>query len=560
MTTISYADAPPAPVAARRRAIDTGLGLAVAVALVVNLIGLSWGLPLRTTRGWELDGIRPVEPLVVAKRLLIDRPWNPGFYRKYPLGHYFVLLAATAPYVGYVWLTGGLEQPSEAYPFGLRDPETVLNVLMLIERSMSVLMGTGIVLLLYLTARRLTGRRAALCSALAIACSPAFIYYAHTTNVDTPSLFWCALGLFAFGRLVQGSTATRDHVLLGAAVGMAAATKEQTVGLFLLVPLSIATLHAQRAPAGQRGRLLRILTTPAILYGLLAAVATFVVATHLVFNWEGNLQRFRWRLLGIHPKWGADAPYGEPEVTGVLDALAQAGRHTLEVMNPALFVAGVVGFAVLVWSRRWARHFAVPLVSYLAFAVALFPFYRARFVMQLALVLAVFAGPMVAAVWRRARRAPWAMAAVLGLSLYTFAYGFETNLMMMRDTRYAAEAWLARLAPGTTVETYGHLTYLPHLPAHVRGWASEFLATDLATLGQRAPEYVVLSGRYHDVTPGSEVESLVRRLLAGDMGYAIVERFVATPRLGPRLIAGLSPEIVVLARTAALVPGAGASP
>ena len=114
-----------------------------------------------------------------------------------------------------------------------------------------------------------------------------------------------------------------------------------------------------------------------------------------------------------------------------------------------------------------ARMLGVRSDRVIGFAVLLFAFFRVRFVMQLVLVLALFAGPVLAEVWRRAARRPALGVALAAAAVYSFAYGFDVNYLMMRDARYAAEAWFGERAPGTTVETYGNPVYLPRLPRHL---------------------------------------------------------------------------------------------
>ncbi|HXH82073.1 MAG TPA: hypothetical protein VNN07_04000, partial [Candidatus Tectomicrobia bacterium] len=99
--------APAVPVA-RTSIRDGALVAVVILALALNGIGLGWGLPPANARAWEIDGITPLEPLATAKAIFVDDWWNSGYYRKYPLGHYFVLLAAYAPYLAYLKVTGGL--------------------------------------------------------------------------------------------------------------------------------------------------------------------------------------------------------------------------------------------------------------------------------------------------------------------------------------------------------------------------------------------------------------------------------------------------------------------
>jgi len=542
------------PAAHRHAAVrDRGLIAVVVLAFALNVLGLGWGLPLSGIHGWDVDGIAPLGPLIAAKRMILDDWWNSGYYNKYPMGHFFVLMGGYAPYLGYLWLTGGLQKPSEVYPFGLADPQTVLTVLTVIARSVNVLMGVGIVLCVYLTARRFGDRRAALFSALTIAFSPPFIFYAHTGNIDTPSLFWSALALLALGRLVAGECRLRHYLLGGAAVGMAAATKEQTLGLFLLLPLSVLVLHARHAGAARLTpwSVIRAAGERGPLAALGAAGGVFVLATHLVFNWHGNVLRFRWRLYGVHPIYGTEYPGGRREVDGAVEAFAELAVHTLEAMNPVLFLAGVAGLLVLTLRRPWARHFALPLLSYTAFAVALFPFFRARFVMQAVLVLAFFAGPVLASLWTLGvKRSRALAAAVLLIWGYSFVYGVEVNSLLVGDARYAAEAWLERsAAPTATVEAFSGPTYLPRFPRHMTVRQSAMTATELAGLDERSPDLIVLSSAFSlRFREGTEAGELLARLLRGDFGYRPVQTFRREPLVSPRLFAGLSPEIVILAR------------
>jgi hypothetical protein len=527
--------------------------LVLLLALLLNGLGVGWGLPLRGIHGWDIDGIAPMGPLVAAKRMIIDDWWNSGYYNKYPMGHFFLLMIAYAPYLGYLRITGGLGTPSEVYPFGLQDPETALTVLTLIARGVNVLMGVGIVLLVYLTGRRLGGRHVALFSALTVALCPAFIFYAHTGNIDTPSLFWCALGLFAFSRVLTGVSEWRTYVLLGVAAGMAAATKEQTVGLFLLLPLSVVILHTQHSLPAPRppSAFLRAAFDPRLLGGLVAAGVTFAIATHLVFNWDGNMLRLRSRIFGIHPISGTVEPETLAGPVGPVRGLAEFASHTAEAMNPLLVVAGVAGLVTLGLRRQWARHFAMALVSYVALSVSMMHFIAARFVMEVVLILAFFVGHVAASLWTLGVQRSRALVAVLVVAwVYSFAYGFEVDYLLLRDARYAAEAWFERHAsPGATVEAFSAPTYLPRFPPHLHvQHHPDLTSAELDTLKDRSPDFLVLSSAYsRRFQEGSDDGALLARLLRGDFGYRPIRTFRREPLLWPRLFAGLSPEIVVLA-------------
>jgi 4-amino-4-deoxy-L-arabinose transferase-like glycosyltransferase len=531
---------------------DRGLIAVVALAAVLNVLGIGWGLPPAGIHAWDVDAVAPMGPLIAAKRMILDDWWNSGYFNKFPMGHFFLLMAAYTPYVGYLWLTGGLHRPSEVYPFGLEDPQTALTVLTVIARSVSALMGVGIVILVYLTARRLTGRHAAFFSALTIVCSPAFIFYAQTGNVDTPSLFWCALGLFALGRILTGPCARGNYLLLGVAAGMAAATKEQTVGLFLAMPLSVVIAHARHAHPVARPAtaFFRTVLDRRLLGGLLASIATFAVATHLVFNWDGNMVRLQMRLLGIHPVYGTSHPGRLAGPVGPSDGIAEIARHTAESMNPVLFAAGVAGLVVLWRRQQWARHFALAALGYAALSVSMMHFIAARFVMEVVLVFAFFVGPVLGGLWR------WSVAhsrpLTAGLLLvwaYSFAYGLEVDYLLVRDARYDAERWLQAHAPDTRIEAFSRPTYLPRFPGHVHVRYSEMTARDLLALAERSPDFLVLSSAFsRRFEEEAEAAALLAGLLRGDFGYRPVRVFRREPLVGPRLFAGLSPEITILAR------------
>jgi hypothetical protein len=374
-----------------------------------------------------------------------------------------------------------------------------------------------------------------------------------TGNVDTPSVFWAALALFALARLIAGQTDGRTYLLLGSAVGMAVATKEQTLGLFLLLPLSVLVLHARHhEPAAPLGRaMLRGAVDRRALGAFVAGLITFVVATHLVFNWDGNVKRLVWRVLRVHPT--VEHYPRTIEFDGPLQGLWHLAANTWDVMNPVLFLTALAGLLVLPYRYSWARHLALPLVAYVALTVAVLDRFRPRFALEVALVLAFFAGPVLACAWTRvlAGRRALALPVVL-VCVYSFVYGAEMDYLLVRDARYAAEAWLRREAgPGTRIEVYSGPVYLPRLPRHVEVVERDFTAATVTSLPTRAPDFVVLTGvHYTRLEPGTPEATLLDRLLAGEFDYRPLGVFRRDPVVSPRIIPGVSPEIIVLARGA----------
>lgn len=536
------------------------LFILIPLSLGLNCFWLWWGLP-NGANIWAVDGIAPIEPLIAAKRMIIDDWWNSRYVNKYPMGHFFVLLTVYTPYMLYLIATGGLNKPTDAYPYGLENPETALTVLTLIANGVSTLMGVGIVVLIYMTARDFFGRRGAFFSALTVAFSPPFIYYSHTSNVDIPSLFWCTVGLFAFARLVQGNIERYNYVLLGLAAGMAMATKEQALGLFILLPFPILILHLmhQRDTGHHRSRFTtrqasRALFDPRILWGLGACILTFVLATHLIFNWDANYWRIVWRIYKFHPELGQKYASPPLEVSGIFDAWQQTFWLLWDSMNPFLFIASVLGILYFPFKERWAAYFLAPFLSYFLIAIPMLTFLRARFVMGLVLVLGFFSGRFLNGIWLWGLRGSKGRSLLLvGFGLlwtYSLLYGFSVDYLMMYDARYKAEAWIRdNLAISATVETYTEATYLPRLPPHLTVHRSSFSQEALLGLPERSPDYLVLTGAQHNrFKEGSIQKLLLIRLLQGDFGYQPLQTFQTQSFLAPNLIPGLSPEIIILTR------------
>src|SRR5260370_376683 len=66
-------------------------------------------------------------------------------------------------------------------------------------------------------------------------CYP-FVFYAHTSNVDMPLLFWIALAVAA-ALAAADRDSTLGAAVCGGAVAMALLTKEQSLGAIVVVPI-----------------------------------------------------------------------------------------------------------------------------------------------------------------------------------------------------------------------------------------------------------------------------------------------------------------------------------
>src|SRR5262249_9387882 len=149
----------PAAVRASREATTSVRGarqLLISVLLLsvaLNVYQIWWGLPLsrpiareaahvakpeaagdnearprETVAAWGTDEVAPMGPLVYLKGTFIDGSW----FHKYPAFHFMLLSAAYAPVFAYFIVSGqlSLAQPSDAWPYGFKDPASSLSILL----------------------------------------------------------------------------------------------------------------------------------------------------------------------------------------------------------------------------------------------------------------------------------------------------------------------------------------------------------------------------------------------------------------------------------------------
>ena len=556
------------------------LPLLLVGAAVLDLYAIGWGVP-NGNETWATDSIQPLAPLSIVRRMVVE-PWNSGwFWFKYPPGHPLLLVAAYAPYLAWLKLTGGLGTPAADYPHGFADPEAAMGVLALVGQLVSAAMGVGCVGLAYATVRRLWGWRAGAAAGLLVAFSYPIVFYAHTTNVEVPYLCWTALAVYAVARLVSDATG-RWFAVFAAAAAMAVSTKELVAPFLLALGGAVVAVRWWREGGWRPPR-----GAPA---GVAAGLAVMVVANDVIGNPLGFLHRVQFLTHTIDPDVRARyAPYYFPIELGghrgldvELTQLRAVGEAVVASLGwPTTLLAGVglavaarthpVGTAVLVTAAL--GYYVAGLRAMIALTM--------RYVLPVVFVASLFAGVAVARLVRpgraRALRALVATAAVA----YAIGYGWDVDRMLAGDGRYDAEAWLANLPPGARIEVYQRPTYLPRLPSHLRPERIGFEQIDTAAFRRRRPDYVLVSSagiggltiRYaedwqgagagdgrDDLVPARRLGDRVlnyqhRRnrkflagLVSGRLGYRPVARFRVDPWIDRPLIGSLNPEITIYAR------------
>ena len=466
----------------------TPLGKILAVALLLRLTGLSWGLP--AADGWDDDGVAPRDFLVGV----LETYW-PGHHYTYPPFHLLLLTLVSAP----VWVAALLQAPALApaaiiHAF-IRVP--TMTAMAVIARAVAVLLSLGLLWNVAEIARLLRGSaRAGVWAAVACGLNAVLTYYSQTTNLDLPYLFWSVLSLrWLVHAMVRREPSSLRRVLVFAA--LAVATKDQAYALFLLgVPLALgAWLLIDREARPLAAAVVRQLGA-----GLLVAIPLLLVIDGAVSNPAGWRERLEY-LLGSASQ---DFAYYPATWLGRLHA-ARDSLLSFDDFYPWPFAGlAAVGLVVACRASDPARRAAglVPLFAAISFTVTFDMSARQsehRFVLPQMLMLGIYAGLALdeaqARLWPRHR---WALLALVAPCLaYALFRCAAVDVAMILDPRYDAERWMTEhVQPGDRMEIYGSNVQLPRLPA-----AAAIERVDLSSTDGRNPILGVteVTARFSDI-------------------------------------------------------------
>ncbi|MBL8049415.1 MAG: phospholipid carrier-dependent glycosyltransferase [Chthonomonas sp.] len=193
--------------------------LIFAVALLLRLFGLGWGLP----NSQRVESLHPDEPIVlmVSKQVNpLGGDFEPGFY------NYGTLYLSLSRLIS----TGGEFAPgTDAY----RDD-------LMRGRLINVVAGSGIALLVFLILAKRTSKVGAVIGGLAVAFAPGLVVHSRFMTVDVFATFLVVLALYLADRIGEENTKPMLMVsLAGLASGLAGGTKYNFIIVLLAVFVAI---------------------------------------------------------------------------------------------------------------------------------------------------------------------------------------------------------------------------------------------------------------------------------------------------------------------------------
>lgn len=520
---------------------------------ILRVVGIGWGLP--ASDGWDVDGIAPRDflPGVVET-------FTPGHYFTYPPLHLALLTVLTLP----VTLVALARAPSLSPPALVAtflDTGT-MTAFAFAARLTSFAMSLGVVIVVGRLSEAAFGTRRARVWAMAFAgIEAAGTYYAHTTNLDLPMLFWGSLAVLAFVRAMQAGAGAGDREGEGEALGgadplrraavfaaLAIASKDQGYALFAFsMPVAIG-LWIWRADPAARPRLVRRAAIAAVI-----AIGLVLVVDGALFNPSGFAARLRFLTGPASQDFAQHARTWAGRGSALADTLFFLPNHYPLLAAPVLLFG--VGFAVR--QRRGLEGLVavMPLLVAVSFTLAFNCVARRveeRFVMPQMQMLAVYAGAI------GVLQVSWPRIVAAAALLWGLRDAATIDANMLGDARYGAEAYMREhFAPGDRVETYGSNVYLPRFPIPAsrvgvtRGKNPMPGITEvedrLGAIDERRPRWIVVpqgfAWRYLQADRGPDGEGrvlpaiqrehlkdadttdYVRALFAESAGYRLAARF-----------------------------------
>jgi 4-amino-4-deoxy-L-arabinose transferase-like glycosyltransferase len=511
------------------------------IILYAPLIG--WGVPHATapdrTKTFATDEILPLEGLAeMHNTFVVSKPdRNYG----YPWWHYFVVSSAQAPYVGYLLVSGAMESSQPEYPFGMRDPVAALVWLTLIGRFVSVLMGAGIVAAAYYFSRTLWGHQTGVIAALLTMLNYLMFYYSRTGNLDVPAFFWSSLGLAVLAKVMVAGLTARRAGWLGVFVGLAIATKDQSLVIFLpLICLLLLPRFVRSLDMRSRLR--------SLLIGLAAFVIVYLIGTGMLVDPQRHLTHVHALFFEPERVTGASAywPPHPKTLAGTANLFGDYLQKLVSMSSLPVLLASLVG-ALLIW-RSAPRMLVLLLPVMSLFLLLILPAGIAplRYLLPLTLILDAFAAFAVITLHRSGWRMVWIPLLVL-LCGWRLMVGVDLSYAQYRDTRYSASAWIKENARGgNRLEYFGASETLPHLSSEIitgpvagrTRWVGEtgHGPAVLRYLEEEGPEYVIIVPDWTS-QPGMERSAdcppeVYAALIDGDIGYTQAAYFPPRSLLG----------------------------
>ncbi len=511
--------------------IDFNIVLILGFSFVLNALGIWWGLP--SWEGWAPDEVIPKDVLLGLARL-----FSGGWYDTYPPFHFYLLSALYLPLyipsfilreLGLIDFSGVLAENSTTNLF-----HSTYQVSYFLGRCLSVVMGTASVLIVYLCGREISCKQEARLSALITCLITPFVYYSKVLNVEIPYIFWFCLSLLFYIRILKKQRLA-DYLLFSATAIAAICTKDQAYGLYILTAIYILVekyFHDRRAiqvawwqPLADRK----------VIYSLVISIVLFCTIHNLLFNYEGFISHVQ--LLAGPASYNSTDFFTRVDNNWHQhwDLLSQSLRNIRFSLTLPIFLLCLAGVAMslvkAVRNRFWRNNnnyyklsMLVPAISYYLFFISVVLYSRTRFLIPICIIFAFFGAQFISDILLSLKRYPSYKLLSGGLTFilffYMFAQAFSVDMIMIHDSRYAAERKMDLSIPKTSnVFGLGDIKYLPRF---------EYRELDAYEIAHRLSEEDVDAGTYDYIVTTSAYDALERleKYKSKSTTYRVMEKII----------------------------------
>jgi len=508
------------------------------LAMGLYIPGLAWDLPHASGPDrvylWATDDISPLGPLTETYNTFVRGAANR--WLTYPLAHHFILTIVYSPYLIWLMLIGRLAEPTAIYPFGFSDPVTTFRVLTVIARMVSIGMAAGTVTAAYRIGCILWGRHTGLLAFIISLLPFPMFYYSHTANLELPALFWISLALMMYARILTDALSATRAAWLAAFAALAAATKDQAAGVFLLLPLTLLPLHIQSWK-----------TKPAIWWRTPAALVASGAAVYALFSglvldphrYFAHVQFSLYQNATIRATYLEWFPF---TLTGVIGLSSELLRLLDLVFGPLLLLAGICGILHVSLRERTRLAFALPALSYVLSLIVIIHFVQIRYVMPLTFIFGIFAarGVCLGLGYLPSLKLARA-AAVLVICAWPLWLSVDLAFQMVNDSRHDAGTWLAiHMGPGSTLAHCGDIQSLPRVRSDVRILHVSGNREWRHSMEEHRPDVVIMQPDWTS-KPGMEhsrscPEEFIKRVKDGSLGYGLAAAFKSRSSIRRQLL------------------------
>jgi hypothetical protein len=440
--------------------------ICAAAFAALYMAGIMWGMPSEFVS--EIDSEFPSGPFNILAHF-----HDNGYTSNYPVFHKLLLLPFYAVLVLMFKITGQFTSFLNTWPYGFNDPVAAMTAMIIATRCVSIVMGTGTILILGLFACRLSenmgikNRLFIFCPVVAFGLSGVVAYYSQVSNYDIPQLFWWSLSLFFLWNFFTGIDVRKRHLVLSALfAALAVATKDQTV-FFIAGSSLLLFMFPNAEKPGRRAK--NFMTFSLFAMGFYLAAAVLVQP----FHWISHLKQ----VLFLNITSGRFAVYSG-SAAGQISLFMECLRCLSHIIAPWGIVLGAAGMATIIAKRKWQL---LALIGFPALSAYVLIFARIHFVFERYMLNYAFLFTLAAAAGirilidslptQKLRYVRPVLAVIIGSWLiYQMVFSFvPVTCAKVFDTKKQLSVTLPALVPaGDTIGWQGSRFSLPNAKIYTR--------------------------------------------------------------------------------------------